>query len=167
MWHTNEEKVTQKACLCKCLCKCYESLWRRLQFECMTTMWRHHYRWRVNVWRKRLSDIQGKSWYCQNFVILYFPLYSIVYQFVYYISVYWYLWWWTISPRGYHLSSSQWFGTVHGLLDIFIIEIYSSEICIKTKVLLPQAYMYPPVTVNRSVKTFLYNSHSNWHLYQR
>ena len=87
LWHTNEEKVTQKACLCKCSCKCYEFLWRRLQFECMTTMWRHHYRWRVNVWRKRLSDIQGKSWYCQslccqNFVILYFPLYSIVYQFV-------------------------------------------------------------------------------------
>ena len=118
MWHTNEEKVTQKACLCKCSSKCYEFLWRTLQFECMTTMWRHHYRWRVNVWRKRLSDIQGKSWYCQslccqNFVILYFPLYSIVYQFVYYISVYWYLWWWTISPRGYHLSSLK-----HGINTI-------------------------------------------------
>ena len=26
---------------------------------------------------------------------------------------------------------------------------------------------YPHVTVNRSVKTFPYNSHSNWYLYQR
>ena len=30
-----------------------------------------------------------------------------------------------------------------------------------------QFFIYPPVNVNRSVKTFLYYSHSNWYLYQR
>jgi hypothetical protein len=27
--------------------------------------------------------------------------------------------------------------------------------------------IFPPVTVNRSIKTFPYNSHSNWYLFQR
>jgi len=35
-------------------------------------------------------------------------------------------WWWTISPRGYHSSSCQRFGIIFGLLNISIIEIYSS-----------------------------------------
>ena len=54
----------------------------------------------------------------------------------------WCLCWWTISPRGYHPPSSQYFGT--GLLDIFITEIlqFLNNVFInRTKILFSQAYV--------------------------
>ena len=43
--------------------------------------------------------------------------------------------------------------------------IFLKLIIMKTKI--PHCRRYPPVTLNRSVKTFPYYSHSNWYLYQR
>jgi len=52
-----------------------------------------------------------------------------------------FLCWWSISPRGYHPPSSQYFGTDMVLLDIYNwnVQFLCNVIIIKAKVLLPLA----------------------------